>query len=285
MRIDCTVVESNIHAPYDSELLYHKIFRKMPVSEWTLIIMFKDLGNPAAYFVFLSIFSFFIFLSANATVVPLTVSHHNPTDFIIYNEKQVTIDAQNKTLNEVLQAVQSLSDIKFSASEELLDHKINRTVKAADWGKAVKKLLRDFNIFVLWDDDRMVQVFVLNSGGDEKTIGHAFIPSFVEENSSDTEIAKIEPEEDPGHVSLVPPPVDKSGLENEYPEPPDDTLLAGIPEEMAGDLSENDLNSPVNSDPSVNGNEISSGENNDASDSVASQPPSAGLLPPPPQLN
>ena len=252
-------------------------------------LRFTDLGNPAACFVLLSIFllllpifSLLISLSANAAVVPLTLSQHNPTDFIIYNENQVTIDAQNKTLNEVLQAVQLLSDIKFSASEELLDHKINRTVKAADWGKAVEKLLRGFNIFVLWDDDRMVQAFVLNSGSDEKAIGHAFNPSFVEENSSDMETAKIEPKENPYDASLAPPPDDKGGLEgNEHPEPPDDTMLAEIPEVLPDDLSENDVTSPVNSDPNANGNETRSGENNNASDSVASLPPSAGLLPPP----
>jgi len=220
----------------------------------------RVLGALLACFVCLFILSLHVPLSSGAAVVSLPDSQHKSVDFIVYSKKQITIDAQGKTLGEVLRAVQMLSNIKFTASEELLEHKINKNVKAANWDKVVGKLLHGLNSVVFWDGDRMVHVSVLKSGSDEKANSRIFTRSYVEDKSSDMGMTENESERDIDIANIVPPIHEETGSDKEeYLRPPDVDELTGIPEEMLSELSEMDMNSLEDVDPSVVNGEIDPG--------------------------
>ena len=132
------------------------------MNRWTkkifIIILVIGLGQVSVYASFLDLKKqeqapVNLTPTIQSNLSPQTTSYPNTSYKTEAANKSISLRFENLSLINVLQNIQEETGISFSTDPEMETIPFSATVKAENWEKAVKLLLKDFSRIEVWTDN------------------------------------------------------------------------------------------------------------------------------------
>jgi len=161
-------------------------------------------------------------LRVQATSSLLVLRENSPTVLsdqeIVVTPQGIHIQVKERVLQEVLQQIHQMSGVQFSLPPAMKKIPVTATIDRTDWPTVVRKLLRPFNTFEVWEQNgnQLLQVFILMRGRTQ-------IPPAETAHSLENNYQKLEytePPEAPPMAPVPPPPPPLASVPRLPPPPP-----------------------------------------------------------------